>query len=247
MRASASTTSTPTRTASRSWSTSAPSRTPGSSRTSTSSGCGRQADRARRTSSGSGSPRVPGRSSTERLIDEPIELPRINYGRCNERPYRYVWGVGAGERLARPDREGRRRSSGTLDVWSRTGCFPGEPVFVAAPDGRGRGRGRPALGRVRRRRGQLVPARARCAQPRRGGPGGGPAPHPVRVPRAVCVSDRQAAPLWSEGRSPKRLVWGGRLRSRPDGEAVYAARASDSAYSPPGSVHQSVSSRPASA
>ena len=32
----------------------------------------------------------------ERLLDEPIELPRINYGRCNERPYRYVWGVGVG-------------------------------------------------------------------------------------------------------------------------------------------------------
>ncbi len=30
----------------------------------------------------------------ERLIDDPIDLPRIDYGRCNERPYRYVWGVG---------------------------------------------------------------------------------------------------------------------------------------------------------
>ena len=42
----------------------------------------------------------------ERLTDEGFELPRINYGRCNERPYRYVWGVGAGdERLARADRQ----------------------------------------------------------------------------------------------------------------------------------------------
>ena len=32
----------------------------------------------------------------ERLADGDIELPRINYGRCNERPYRYVWGVGNG-------------------------------------------------------------------------------------------------------------------------------------------------------
>src|SRR4051794_20302271 len=30
----------------------------------------------------------------------------------------------------------------------------------------------------------------------------------------------QAAPLWSEGRSPKRLMWGGRLLPRSDGEAV---------------------------
>src|SRR5206468_8578627 len=31
-----------------------------------------------------------GSVTTERLIDESIELPRINYGRCNERPYRYA-------------------------------------------------------------------------------------------------------------------------------------------------------------
>ncbi|HEY2216188.1 MAG TPA: carotenoid oxygenase family protein, partial [Solirubrobacteraceae bacterium] len=28
----------------------------------------------------------------KRLSETDIELPRINYGRCNERPYRYVWG-----------------------------------------------------------------------------------------------------------------------------------------------------------
>ena len=27
-----------------------------------------------------------------------MELPRINYGRCNERPYRYAWGVGFHDR-----------------------------------------------------------------------------------------------------------------------------------------------------
>ena len=31
--------------------------------------------------------------SEQGLIDEPFELPRINYGRRNERPYRYVWGI----------------------------------------------------------------------------------------------------------------------------------------------------------
>src|SRR5581483_3420462 len=35
-----------------------------------------------------------GEVGLERLLQEPIELPRINYGRCHERPYRYVWGVG---------------------------------------------------------------------------------------------------------------------------------------------------------
>jgi carotenoid cleavage dioxygenase-like enzyme len=70
--------------------------------------------------------------TTERLIDEPLELTRINYGRCNERPYRYAWGNGIGsgwiDRIVRADLE--RRSS---TVWKQDGCFPGEPVFVAAP------------------------------------------------------------------------------------------------------------------
>jgi beta,beta-carotene 9',10'-dioxygenase len=74
-----------------------------------------------------------GTVENERLIDEPIELPRINYGRCNERPYRYVWGVGFGggwiDRIVKGDIVAR-----TSTVWSQDGCFPGEPVFVAAPD-----------------------------------------------------------------------------------------------------------------
>ncbi len=74
-----------------------------------------------------------GTVSGERLIEEPIELPRINYGRCNERPYRYAWGVGAGggwiDRIVKADVVERRSTT-----WSEEGCFPGEPVFVAAPD-----------------------------------------------------------------------------------------------------------------
>ncbi|MFZ0042245.1 MAG: carotenoid oxygenase family protein, partial [Solirubrobacteraceae bacterium] len=34
------------------------------------------------------------RVRSQRLLDEPMELPRTNYSRCNGRPYRYVWGVG---------------------------------------------------------------------------------------------------------------------------------------------------------
>ncbi len=70
--------------------------------------------------------------TAERLIEEPLELTRINYGRCNERPYRYVWGVGIGngwlDRIVKADLE--KRSTVT---WQEDGCFPGEPVFVAAP------------------------------------------------------------------------------------------------------------------
>lgn len=62
-----------------------------------------------------------------------VELARINYGRCNERPYRYLWGVGVGdggwlEQIVRGDLE-----SGTTSRWSEPGCYPGEPVFVPRP------------------------------------------------------------------------------------------------------------------
>lgn len=74
-----------------------------------------------------------GEVGIERLLDESIELPRINYGRCNERPYRYVWGVGAAggwlDRIVKGDVVER-----TTQVWAEDGTFPGEPVFVAAPD-----------------------------------------------------------------------------------------------------------------
>ena len=74
-----------------------------------------------------------GEVADERLVEQGFELPRINYGRCNERPYRYVWGVGTGdagwlELIVKADLERRETS-----VWSAPGSFPGEPVFVAEP------------------------------------------------------------------------------------------------------------------
>jgi carotenoid cleavage dioxygenase-like enzyme len=77
----------------------------------------------------------PGRGSVtrERLTDEDLELPRINYGRCNERPYRYVWGLSCGpsgflERVVKVDIE-----QGTALPFQAPGLYPGEPVFVARP------------------------------------------------------------------------------------------------------------------
>jgi carotenoid cleavage dioxygenase-like enzyme len=69
----------------------------------------------------------------ERLSDAEVELPRINYGRCNERPYRYVWGNANGpggwlEQIVKIDTH-----DGSTLSWSEDGCFPGEPVFVARP------------------------------------------------------------------------------------------------------------------
>jgi len=78
--------------------------------------------------------RVADRSvSREALADVDIELPRINYGRCNERPYRYVWGVGDGpggwmERVLKVD-----TTDGSAVSWSQPACYPGEPVFVESP------------------------------------------------------------------------------------------------------------------
>jgi carotenoid cleavage dioxygenase-like enzyme len=70
----------------------------------------------------------------EQLAEQSIELPRINYTRCNERPYRYLWGNGNGtngwlEEILKID-----TTDGTTLSWSQPDCYPGEPVFVARPD-----------------------------------------------------------------------------------------------------------------
>jgi beta,beta-carotene 9',10'-dioxygenase len=71
------------------------------------------------------------RVATEQLA-EGLELPRINYARNNERPYRYVWGIdqktGWLDRIVKVDVAERGTSE-----WREDGCSPGEPVFVAAP------------------------------------------------------------------------------------------------------------------
>ena len=77
-----------------------------------------------------------GTVSAARLSEEPFELPRINYGAHNGRPYQYAYGAGA------TDREGGNfldqllkldTATGKTKVWRAPGCYPGEPVFVPAP------------------------------------------------------------------------------------------------------------------
>jgi beta,beta-carotene 9',10'-dioxygenase len=76
----------------------------------------------------------------ELLSDEGIDLPRINYRLANTRDYRFAYGVGI--RKDRPDDfldqlvkvDVRERTS---RVWHEDGCYPGEPVFVAAPSAAG--------------------------------------------------------------------------------------------------------------
>lgn len=63
-----------------------------------------------------------------------IELPRIDYRRAG-RPYRYVYGAGSAVRgnfldcLVKLDLD-----DGKTVTWAEEGCYPGEPVHVAAPD-----------------------------------------------------------------------------------------------------------------
>ncbi|MGW7522684.1 carotenoid oxygenase family protein [Streptomyces sp. NPDC054783] len=81
-----------------------------------------------------------GTVTAEPLAGESLELPRIAYQRRNGRPYRYAYGVGSRDggtddflnQLVKID----VRDGGTL-LWREEGCYPGEPVFVAAPPGHG--------------------------------------------------------------------------------------------------------------
>ena len=65
-----------------------------------------------------------------RLCEEPFELPRIDYGRVNGRPYRYAWGTGARtdffDTVVKVD-----VTTGETLTWAEG--YPGEPVFVGRP------------------------------------------------------------------------------------------------------------------
>jgi carotenoid cleavage dioxygenase-like enzyme len=79
-----------------------------------------------------------GRVRYERLADESLELPRINYRAANTRDYGYAYGFGPRseesdwpDQLVKADVRG-----GESRTWHEPGCYPGEPVFVARPDAR---------------------------------------------------------------------------------------------------------------
>ncbi len=76
----------------------------------------------------------------ERLSDAALELPRIDYRQRNTRPYRYVYGVGAHADDAAPDFLNQLvkvdLESAEAGYWFEPGSYPGEPVFVPAPDQR---------------------------------------------------------------------------------------------------------------
>jgi carotenoid cleavage dioxygenase-like enzyme len=73
----------------------------------------------------------------EDLSSASLELPRIDYSRCNGLPYRYVYGAGAARdgdflnQIVKIDVE-----RGEASTWAEPGTYPGEPVFVRSPDAR---------------------------------------------------------------------------------------------------------------
>lgn len=75
-------------------------------------------------------------ASSAALTDQPLELPRINYGTRNQHEYQYAYGVsidpanpaGFLDRIAKVD-----VTSGSSTVWYAEHTYPGEPVFVPRP------------------------------------------------------------------------------------------------------------------
>ncbi|MGO9122550.1 MAG: carotenoid oxygenase family protein [Desulfomonilaceae bacterium] len=71
----------------------------------------------------------------EQLSDCPIELPRFDYRHRVGQRYRYVYAAGSDapgdflDNLVKLDLE-----RNTAAPWSEEGCYPGEPVFVPAPE-----------------------------------------------------------------------------------------------------------------
>ena len=73
----------------------------------------------------------------EVLSSQQLELPTYDYRRYNTKPYRYVYAAGmrqdlpevAYNQIIKADVHARVSLS-----WFQDGCFPGEPIFVPAPD-----------------------------------------------------------------------------------------------------------------
>jgi beta,beta-carotene 9',10'-dioxygenase len=80
---------------------------------------------------------VGGELRAERLGTEALELPRLNYAAHNGRDYRYAYGVGCRDGVGTDFNNQLVKlavDSGETRTWWEAGCYPGEPVFVAAPD-----------------------------------------------------------------------------------------------------------------
>ncbi len=76
------------------------------------------------------------RATYELVTDENIEFPRINYKQSNGKPYEYAFGTsiqqgttGFYNQLTKFD-----VATGAVKKWCEADCYPGEAIFVAAPE-----------------------------------------------------------------------------------------------------------------
>jgi beta,beta-carotene 9',10'-dioxygenase len=76
------------------------------------------------------------RSTYELVTDENIEFPRINYDRSNSKPYGCVFGasIQSGTTGFYNQLTKFHVATGSIKKWHEADCYPGEPVFVAAPE-----------------------------------------------------------------------------------------------------------------
>ncbi|MGB1286019.1 MAG: carotenoid oxygenase family protein [Aggregatilineales bacterium] len=77
-----------------------------------------------------------GRATYTVLTDENFELPRINYRKHNGRDYTYAYGSGVRRGMIDfPNQLVKLNvKTGETHLWYESGCYPGEGVFIAAPD-----------------------------------------------------------------------------------------------------------------
>ena len=76
------------------------------------------------------------RATFELLSEAKIEFPRINYERVNGQPYGCVFGASlkSGTTDFYNQLSKIEVADGAVKTWDETDCYPGEPVFVPAPD-----------------------------------------------------------------------------------------------------------------
>ncbi|HEV7423742.1 MAG TPA: carotenoid oxygenase family protein [Candidatus Paceibacterota bacterium] len=72
---------------------------------------------------------------SEQIINEPIELPRLNYGKYNTKPYQFAYGASYNKevdflnQLIKVDIESKKSIA-----WYKENLYPGEPVFIPRPN-----------------------------------------------------------------------------------------------------------------
>lgn len=78
--------------------------------------------------------------SSQILSTEHLELPRINYEKYNTKEYNYIYAYAASNTQNIPNIVADKLikiniKTGQVLHWSQENCFPGEPVFIAHPNG----------------------------------------------------------------------------------------------------------------